>query len=141
MYLPYIELTPAEEAAARAKEKAEQDALPYKWTQTIGDVDINITVPGNLKGRDLVVEIKKLSLTAGIKGQEPIIKACYPQAINPPTPLSTLYLYHLLLNRATSPTQSSLKNLHGRLRPRPTEPRPSRSTSRSRTSWSGGRTS
>lgn len=68
------ELSPAEEAAARAKEQAEQDALPYKWTQTIGDVDITILVPGNLKGKDMVVEIKKQSLTAGIKGQEPIIK-------------------------------------------------------------------
>lgn len=68
------ELTPAEEAAARAKEQAEQEALPYKWTQTIGDVDITILVPGNLKGKDMVVEIKKQSLTAGIKGQEPVIK-------------------------------------------------------------------
>lgn len=71
------ELSPAEEAAARAKEQAEQDALPYKWTQTIGDVDITILVPGNLKGKDMVVDIKKQSLTAGIKGQEPIIKVCY----------------------------------------------------------------
>ena len=72
--LPAPERTPAEEAAARAKEQAEQDALPYKWTQTIGDVDISLTVPGNLKGRDLVVDIRKTSLSAGIKGQEPIIK-------------------------------------------------------------------
>jgi len=35
---------------------------------------VSITVPGNLKGRDLVVDIKKLSISAGIKGQEPIIK-------------------------------------------------------------------
>lgn len=69
-----IEPTPAEEAAARAKEQAEQDALPYKWTQTIGDLDISLTVPGNLKGRDIVVDIKKTSISAGIKGQEPTIK-------------------------------------------------------------------
>lgn len=69
-------MSPAEEAAARAKEQAEQDALPYKWTQTIGDVDITISVPGNLKGRDLVVDIKKESISAGIKGQEPILKVC-----------------------------------------------------------------
>ena len=67
------ELTPAEEAAARAKEQAEQDALPYKWTQTIGDVDITISVPGNYKGRDLNVDIKKQKIVAGIKGQDPII--------------------------------------------------------------------
>ncbi|KAK3301027.1 HSP20-like chaperone [Chaetomium fimeti] len=75
------EPTPAEQAAARAKEQAEQDALPYKWTQTIGDVDITITVPGNLKGRDLVVDIKKESISAGIKGQEPIIQGTLPHAI------------------------------------------------------------
>ncbi|KAK3394326.1 HSP20-like chaperone [Podospora didyma] len=75
------EPTPAEEAAARAKEQAEQDALPYKWQQTIGDVDIQISVPGNLKGRDLVVDIKKNSISAGIKGQEPVIKGDLPHAV------------------------------------------------------------
>ena len=72
--LPRAERTPAEEAAARAKEAEEQAALPYKWTQTISDVDISISVPGNLKGKDLVVDIKKNTLKAGIKGQEPVIE-------------------------------------------------------------------
>jgi HSP20 family molecular chaperone IbpA len=67
------EPTPAEEAALRAKEAEEQAALPYKWTQTITDLDITLEVPGNLKGKDLVVEIKKKKLVVGIKGQEPII--------------------------------------------------------------------
>ncbi|KJZ73216.1 Nuclear movement protein nudC [Hirsutella minnesotensis 3608] len=74
--------TPAEEAAARAKEAEEQAALPYKWIQTIGDVDLSFNVPGNLKSRDFVIEIKKLSLTAGIKGQDPIIKGDLPHAIH-----------------------------------------------------------
>ena len=65
--------TPEEEAAARAKEAAEQAALPYKWTQTIGDLDITAEVPGNLKGRDLNVDIKKKKLVVGVKGKEPII--------------------------------------------------------------------
>ena len=68
-----LELTPAEEAAAREKEAQEQAALPYKWTQTIGDLDITVEVPANLKGRDFVVDIKKKKLVVGIKGQEPII--------------------------------------------------------------------
>ena len=71
------EPTPAEEAAARAQEQAEQDALPYKWTQTIGDLDVTISVPGNLKGRDIVVDLKKDSISAGIKGQDPILKVRY----------------------------------------------------------------
>jgi len=70
------EPTPAEEAAARAKEQAEQDALPYKWTQTIGELDLTFVVPGNLKGRDLKVDISKSRLVAGIKGQEPVISVC-----------------------------------------------------------------
>lgn len=70
------EPTPAEEAAARAKEQAEQDALPYKWTQTIGELDLTFVVPGNLKGRDLKVDISKSKLVAGIKGQEPVISVC-----------------------------------------------------------------
>ena len=72
--LPRAERTPAEDAAARAKEAEEQAALPYKWSQTIADVDISFSVPGNMKGKDLVVEIKKNALKAGIKGQEPIIQ-------------------------------------------------------------------
>lgn len=81
--MPRAEPNPAEEAAARAKEAAEQAALPYKWTQTIGDVDISFSVPGNLKGRDLVVELRKTGLSAGIKGQEPVIKVITPPPLDP----------------------------------------------------------
>jgi hypothetical protein len=35
-------------------------------------------VPGNLKGRDLSVDIKKKKLVVGIKGQEPIITVNTP---------------------------------------------------------------
>ncbi|TVY28779.1 Nuclear movement protein nudC [Lachnellula hyalina] len=76
------EPTPQEEATAKAKEAEEQAALPYKWTQTIGDLDITLEVPGNLKGRDLKVEIKKKSLVLGIKGQEPIISGDFPHEIH-----------------------------------------------------------
>lgn len=67
------ELSPAEEAARAAKEKAEQDALPYKWTQTIGDLDLTFSVPGNYKSKDLKIDIQKTKIVAGVKGQEPII--------------------------------------------------------------------
>jgi len=66
----------AADEAARAKEAEEQAALPYKWTQTIGDLDITTEVPGNLKSKDLVVEIKKTKLKVAIKGQEPILDVC-----------------------------------------------------------------
>ncbi|KAJ9149730.1 CS domain-containing protein [Coniochaeta hoffmannii] len=67
------ELSPAEEAARAAKEKAEQDALPYKWTQTIGDLDLTFSVPGNYKSRDLKIDLQKTKIVAGVKGQEPVI--------------------------------------------------------------------
>lgn len=47
--------------------------MPYKWQQTIADVDITFSVPGNYKSRDLVIDIKKTKLSAGVKGQEPIV--------------------------------------------------------------------
>jgi len=92
------EPTPAEDAAARAKEKEEQAALPYKWTQTIGELDITFTVPANLKSRDLAVDIKKQKLVAGIKGQEPIISVCFflfPLVV-PTFPRSLIHLLLLL---------------------------------------------
>jgi len=77
-------MNPEEKAAeevARAKEAEEQAALPYKWTQTIGDLDITAEVPGNLKSRDLIVEIKKTKLVVGVKGQEPILSGDLPHPI------------------------------------------------------------
>lgn len=76
------EPAPAEEAAARAREADEQAALRYKWTQTIGELDLTFSVPGALKSRDLIVDIKKLSLVAGIKGQEPVVKGDLPHAVH-----------------------------------------------------------
>ncbi|KOS21429.1 Nuclear movement protein nudC [Escovopsis weberi] len=76
------ELPPPEVAdAASKKEAEEQAALPYKWTQTIAEVSITFTVPGNLKSRDLVIDFKKSSIKAGIKGQEPILGGDFPHAI------------------------------------------------------------
>ncbi|OAQ62842.1 CS-like domain-containing protein [Pochonia chlamydosporia 170] len=67
------EPTPAEEAASRAKEAAEQAALPYKWQQDIKELSVTFTVPGNIKSRDLVISITQDKLSAGIKGQTPVI--------------------------------------------------------------------
>ena len=67
-----------QDKAAKAKEDEEQSKLPYKWTQTIGDVDLVSPVPANLKGKDFDVKITKTTLKAGIKGQEPIIDVRNP---------------------------------------------------------------
>ncbi len=69
--------TPSErernDAEQKQREEAEQAALPYKWTQTIGDVDISVPVPGNLRGRDIEVVLKKRSIRVAVKGEEAII--------------------------------------------------------------------
>lgn len=75
------------DAEAKAKEDEEQSQLPYKWTQTIGDLDITVPVPGNLKGKDFDVVISKTKLKVGVKGQTPIIDVC-PE--DPPTPACSL---------------------------------------------------
>jgi len=78
--------TPAErekaDAEARAKEQEEQSKLPYKWTQTIKDVDITVPIPSNLKGRDLAVQIQKTKLSVAIKGKEPIMEGTLAHAIH-----------------------------------------------------------
>lgn len=69
--------TPSERARqdseAKAKEDAEQAALPYKWTQTIGDADISVPIPANMRARDLNVALSKTAIKVGIKGGETFI--------------------------------------------------------------------
>ena len=60
----------------RKREEEEQSKLPYKWTQTLTEADVNVPIPGNLKSRDLVVDLKKTHLKVQVKGQEPIIDVC-----------------------------------------------------------------
>jgi hypothetical protein len=58
----------------KAKEAAEQAQLPYKWVQTIGDLDITAPVPANIKGRDLDVVLTRSKLKVAVKGQSPIVE-------------------------------------------------------------------
>ena len=62
------------DAELKAKEAAEQATLPYKWTQTIKDVDITAPIPGNIKGKDLDVVLAKDKIKVAIRGQSPIIE-------------------------------------------------------------------
>ncbi|KAL5495383.1 hypothetical protein ACEPAI_846 [Sanghuangporus weigelae] len=63
----------AKEQAERKREEAEQAALPYRWQQQLGDVDITVPVPKGTRARDLNVVIGKKKLTVGLKGREPIM--------------------------------------------------------------------
>ena len=67
----------------RAREAEEQAKLPYKWTQTIQDLDITIGVASNLRGKDIVVDMTKTKLKVGVKGQEPFIDVCILQILHP----------------------------------------------------------
>ncbi|KAL8888149.1 MAG: hypothetical protein Q9215_004365 [Flavoplaca cf. flavocitrina] len=77
--------TPSErersDAEARAREKEEQAKLPYKWTQTIKDLDVAVPVAGNLRGKDIEVVMTKMKLKVAIKGQEPFIDGDLTHAI------------------------------------------------------------
>lgn len=115
---------------AKQREQEEQSKLPYKWTQTIGDVDLSAIIPANIKGKDLDVKITKTSLKAGIRGQEPIIDVgsmfigiAQHRADTPP--------------RALSLIPSRLTNQPGRSR-QPPRARNSASTSTRSTRWNGG---
>jgi hypothetical protein len=70
------------EAERKAKEEAEQAALPYKWTQTIKDLDVTIPIDGKYKGRDLDVKLTRTALKVAIKGQDPIIEGEFPHPIH-----------------------------------------------------------
>jgi CS domain len=77
--------TPSErersDAEAKAKEAAEQATLPYKWTQTIKDVDITIPIDPKYKGKDLKVELSKTKIYASIKGGQVFIDGEFPKPI------------------------------------------------------------
>lgn len=65
-----------EEKERKAREEAEQAQLPYKWAQTIRDVDVTAPIPANIKGRDMEVTLTKTKIKVAIKGQEPIVEVC-----------------------------------------------------------------
>ncbi|KAL9008431.1 MAG: hypothetical protein Q9173_006442 [Seirophora scorigena] len=77
--------TPSErersDAEAKAREKEEQAKLPYKWTQTIKDLEIAVPVAGNLRGKDIEVVMTKTKLKVAVKGQAPAIDGDLTHAI------------------------------------------------------------
>jgi len=48
-------------------------ALPYSWTQELGEVDITVAVPQGTRAKDLAIVMQKKKLNVGIKGLEPIL--------------------------------------------------------------------
>ncbi|KAJ5602134.1 hypothetical protein N7510_011668 [Penicillium lagena] len=70
-----------DEQDRKAREAAEQAQLPYKWTQTIRDVDLTAPIPANIKGRDMEVVLTKTKIRVAVKGQEAIIEGDFPHPV------------------------------------------------------------
>jgi len=66
-----------EDEASKGKLKPNEgngcDLDKYKWTQTLEEVEITIPLGLKVKSRDVAVVFKRNRLTAGLKGQPPII--------------------------------------------------------------------
>ncbi|KAI8616244.1 HSP20-like chaperone [Chytriomyces sp. MP71] len=68
--------------AASEKQAAEQAALPYKWKQTLQEVEVRVALGKGVKGKDLDIVIKKDHLRIAFKNKkdEPIVEGtlCKP---------------------------------------------------------------
>ena len=127
------------DAEAKAKQDEEQARLPYKWNQTISDLDITIPIGANIKGRDCDIVMTKTKLKVALKGQDPFIDVggffspslfcgCLYNCAGPNTDFS---------HRVPSPKKFTSMNQHGRLKPSRSAKK-SASTSTKSTRWSGG---
>ncbi|KAJ3074076.1 hypothetical protein HDU98_012195 [Podochytrium sp. JEL0797] len=85
---------------AKAKEDAEQAALPYKWKQTLQEVEIRITVPKGTKGKDLDIQLKKESIRVAFKADKanPIVEGALCKPIKMDDSTWTLENGELLIN-------------------------------------------
>ncbi|ORZ02887.1 HSP20-like chaperone [Syncephalastrum racemosum] len=74
----YEDMTAEERVAydkeEQARELVEQAQLPYRWRQTLQEVDVSIPVPKGTRGRDVEVVIKKKQIKVALKGQPALIE-------------------------------------------------------------------
>ncbi|KAK9474658.1 CS-domain-containing protein [Dipodascopsis tothii] len=68
------EPTKEEDLAAIAQERAEQAALPYKWTQTLEEVTVTLAVAPGTRGRDLAIDFSRTAISVGVKGAPPVLQ-------------------------------------------------------------------
>lgn len=55
----------------------------YSWTQTLVDAEVRVPLHAAVTKRDLIVDIKKLALRVGVKGQPDILNGTLPAAVHP----------------------------------------------------------
>ncbi|KAF3480909.1 uncharacterized protein GIQ15_06256 [Arthroderma uncinatum] len=65
----------------KEREAKEQATLPYKWRQTIADAEVTISVPAEVRGKDLDVVLTKTKIKVALKGKEPFIDGSFPHPI------------------------------------------------------------
>lgn len=78
------EPTKEDEAAAIAKEQAEQAELPYIWNQTLEEITLTYPVPAGTRARDLVISISRNTISIQLKGvEEPLLKGELYKPVKP----------------------------------------------------------
>ena len=74
-----------EEEEARGKQKPNAgnggEAEWGVWTQTLGDAELRVSVPPGTTSKAVSVDIKKTSITVGLKGQPPLLTGARPWVI------------------------------------------------------------
>lgn len=71
----------AQDKADAERERMEQEALPYRWKQTLIDVDITVPVAKGVKAREFDIQLKKTSIKVGYKGKDAIFEGTLCKAI------------------------------------------------------------
>ena len=66
------------------------DLEHYKWTQTLKEVEVRVTLPIKVKSRDVVVDVQIKQLKVGVKGHPPIINGELYKKIKPKDSFWTL---------------------------------------------------
>ncbi|BGP44196.1 hypothetical protein JCM10450v2_000005 [Rhodotorula kratochvilovae] len=69
------------DAENAAREKQEQEALPYRWRQTLHDLTVTVPVPAGTRGKQLDVVLRKDFIRVGLKGAEPVIEGTLAKEI------------------------------------------------------------
>ncbi|KAJ3225231.1 hypothetical protein HK099_007149 [Clydaea vesicula] len=65
----------------KLREEEEQNSLPYRWKQTLYDVDVTFKVPAGTKGKQLDIVIKTDTFKVGFKGQPPITEGKFSKPV------------------------------------------------------------
>ncbi|CAD6579015.1 MAG: hypothetical protein TREMPRED_002338 [Tremellales sp. Tagirdzhanova-0007] len=64
----------AHDAREKERERSEQSALPYSWTQDLGTLSISVPLPKGTRGKDCIVVLERKRLKVQLKSSpEPIL--------------------------------------------------------------------